>query len=170
MSRSALIWLLAVAAGVTVANLYCSQPLLALMGAAFGAGAHETGLVSTLTQAGYAAGMLFIVPLGDSEERRRLLTLSCGAATLMLLAVALAPNLPLLLAASFGLGLATCTPQLLVPYAAGLVPLEERGRAIGKVMSGCWSGSCSPAPPAGWSARTSAGGPSTSSPFSPWPP
>ena len=136
MPRFALLWLLAVAAGLTVANLYFSQPLLALMGAAFGAGAHATGLVSTLTQAGYAAGMLLIVPLGDSEERRRLLTLSCGAATLMLLAVALAPNLPLLLAASFALGLATCTPQLLVPYAAGLVPLEERGRAIGKVMSG----------------------------------
>ena len=136
MPRSALLWLLAVAAGVTAANLYFSQPLLALMGAAFGAGAHETGLVSTLTQAGYAAGMLLVVPLGDSQERRLLLTLTCGAATVMLLAVALAPTLPLLLVASFALGLATCAPQLLVPYAAGLVPLEERGRAIGKVMSG----------------------------------
>jgi predicted MFS family arabinose efflux permease len=136
MQRSALLWLLAVAAGVTVANLYFSQPLLALIGAAFGAGAHETGLVSTLTQAGYAAGMLLVVPLGDSAERRRLLTLTCAAATLMLLAVALSPNLPALLASSFALGLATCAPQLLVPYAAGLVPVAERGRAIGKVMSG----------------------------------
>ena len=136
MPRSALLWLLAVAAGVTVANIYFSQPLLALIGRGFGVGAHQTGLISTLTQAGYAAGMLLIVPLGDSEERRRLLTLTCGAATVMLLAVALAPTLPLLLAASFALGLATCAPQLLVPYAAGLVPLAERGRAIGKVMSG----------------------------------
>jgi predicted MFS family arabinose efflux permease len=135
-SRSALLWLLAVAAGVTVANLYFSQPLLAMIGAAFGAGAHQTGLVSTLTQAGYAAGMLLIVPLGDSEERRRLLTATCATATVVLLAVAMAPSFPLLLVASFALGLSTCAPQLLVPYAAGIVPLEERGRAIGKVMSG----------------------------------
>jgi len=136
MRTSALLWLLAVAAGVTVANLYYSQPLLAMIGTAFGAGAHQAGLVPTLTQAGYAAGMLLVVPLGDSEERRRLLVLTCSAATLVLLAVATAKSLPVLLAASFALGLATCTPQLVVPYAAGLVPVEERGRAIGKVMSG----------------------------------
>lgn len=136
MPRSALLWVLAVAAGVSVANLYYSQPLLAMIGASFHAGAHEAGLVPTLTQAGYAAGMLLIVPLGDSEERRRLLVVTCAVATAVLLFVALSPSFPLLLGASFVLGIATCLPQLTVPYAAGLVPVDERGRAIGKVISG----------------------------------
>lgn len=135
-STSGLLWLLAVAAGLTVANLYYCQPLLALMGAELHASTHEIGLVAVLTQAGYAAAMLFIIPLGDSEERRRLMVLAAGASALALLLVGLAPSLWLLLAGSFVLGLTTAVPQLAVPYAAGLVPAEIRGRSVGKVMSG----------------------------------
>ncbi len=136
MSVRGLLWLLAVAAGVTVANLYYCQPLLAMMGASFGASAHGIGLVAVLTQAGYAAGMLFIIPLGDSEERRRLIVLMAGVSALALLGVAVAPSLELLWLASFVLGLSTAVPQLSVPYAAGLVPAADRGRSVGKVMSG----------------------------------
>jgi predicted MFS family arabinose efflux permease len=132
----ALLWILAVAAGVSVANLYYSQPLLEMMARDFRVGPHEIGLVPTLTQIGYAAGMLLVVPLGDAQERRRLIVLTCAAAAVISFCVALAPTLPTLLAASFALGLATCAPQLAVPYAAGLVPADERGRSVGKVMSG----------------------------------
>ncbi len=136
MNVRGLLWLLAVAAGVTVANLYYCQPLLAMMGASFGASAHGIGLVAVFTQAGYAAGMLFIIPLGDSEERRRLIVLAAAASTLALLGVALAPSLGALWLASFVLGLTTAVPQLAVPYAAALVPAADRGRSVGKVMSG----------------------------------
>jgi predicted MFS family arabinose efflux permease len=131
-----LLWLLAVAAGVTVANLYYCQPLLAMMGAAFHASAHEIGLAAVFTQAGYAAAMLFIIPLGDSHERRRLMVLTAIASALALLVVGLAGSLWILLAGSFAIGLSTAVPQLSVPYAAGLVHSSERGSSVGKVMSG----------------------------------
>ena len=131
-----LLWLLAVAAGLTVANLYYCQPLLALMGAAFGASTHAIGLAAVATQAGYAAAMLLIIPLGDSHERRRLMTLTTAASAAALLCVGLAPTLPVVLLGGFLLGLTTAVPQLAVPYAAGLVPPGERGRSVGKVMSG----------------------------------
>ncbi len=130
------LWLLAIAAGATVANLYFSQPLLGLIGAQLGAPASVIGLVSTLTQAGYAAGMVLIVPLGDSRERRGLLAASALASAAALLLTGLSPNVGLLLLASFALGLATVAPQLAVPFAAAIVPGEQRGRALGKVMSG----------------------------------
>src|SRR5260370_7075169 len=90
----ALLWLLAVAAGLTVANLWYCQPLLAMMGASFGASPHQIGLVAVVTQAGYAAAMLFVIPLGDSEERRSLMVISAAASAAALLAVSLAPSLP----------------------------------------------------------------------------
>ena len=136
MRESRILWLLAVVAAVTVANLYYCQPLLAMIGAAFHADIHETGFVATMTQVGYAAGMLLVVPLGDAVERRGLIVTMSALATVAVLAVALAPSLALLAAASFALGLATCVPQLVVPYAATLVPGSGRGRAIGRVMSG----------------------------------
>ena len=132
----ALLWLLAVAAGVTVANLYYCQPLLAMIAATFGASPHAAGLVPTFTQAGYAAGMLFIIPLGDSHERRTLMVATAALSTGALFGVAFAPSLAVLLVASFALGMTTAVPQLAVPYAAGLVPESERGRSVGRVMSG----------------------------------
>ena len=140
MSVNALLWLLAVAAGVSVANLYYSQPLLAMLAEAFHATPREAGLVPTFTQIGYAAGMLLLVPLGDSAERRKLIAASAAASTLSVLAVAAAPSFPLVVAASCILGLATAVPQLAVPYAAALVPRDRRGRALGRVMSGLLAG------------------------------
>jgi predicted MFS family arabinose efflux permease len=132
----ALLWLLAIAAGLTVANLWYCQPLLAMMGATFGASPHQIGFVAVVTQAGYAAAMILVIPLGDSEERRRLMVISAAVSAAALLAVGLAPSLPALLVASFALGLSTAVPQLSVPYAADLVDPRERGRSVGKVMSG----------------------------------
>lgn len=131
-----ILWLLAIAAGATVANLYYSQPLLELIGAEFGASARTLGLVSTLTQAGYAAGMVLVVPLGDARERRSLLVASALASAVALLGAGFAPGIGFLMAASFVLGIATCAPQLAVPFAAAIVPDHARGRSVGKVMSG----------------------------------
>lgn len=136
MRLNALLWLLAIAAGASVANLYYSQPLLAMLSQEFGVDAHRAGLIPTFTQVGYASGMLLLIPLGDSVERRKLITLLSSAATVAVFAVALAPSFSLLLVASFALGLCTAVPQLVVPYAAALAPAAERGRSVGKVMSG----------------------------------
>ncbi len=126
MSTSKLLWLLAVAAGVSVASLYYCQPLLAVLAADFSTTERGAGLVATLTQAGYAAGMLLVVPLGDTAERRRLIVLAALCSAAAPLAVAAATSLAFLCAASFALGLTTVVPQLAVPFAA-----RGRARPIG---------------------------------------
>ncbi len=128
--------LLAVAAGTAVANIYYAQPLLPTIAREFGAAPRDVGLVATITQVGFGTGLLFFVPLGDAVERRRLMLRLLAAASAALAAAALAPSLPALVAASFALGLVSVLPQLAVPLAAHLAPPEERGRAIGTVMTG----------------------------------
>ncbi|WP_437604250.1 MFS transporter [Sorangium sp. So ce590] len=134
--RLGLVWLMAAASGATVANLYYNQPLLGDIGRELGASGGSLGLVPTMTQVGYAAGMLLLVPLGDSHERRRLIVVMAALASLALLGAALAPDLPWLIAASFAVGITSVVPQLLLPFAAQLAPDEQRGRVVGMVMSG----------------------------------
>jgi len=131
-----IVWTMAIASGATVANLYYNQPLLAEIGRSFSASLHAVGLVPTVTQIGYGLGMLLVVPLGDARERRSLVVTCIGLAVAALVAIALSPGLPWLLAASLLMGIATCVPQILVPFAAGLAPPGQRGRAVGTVMSG----------------------------------
>lgn len=135
MSRR-LILLLAFAAGATVANLYYSQPLLAKIAADFGVSAGAVAAVSMATQLGYAAGLLLLVPLGDSLERRRLIVTMTGVIVVALLLVAASRSLTWMIAASFLLGAATIVPQIVVPFAAHLAPDERRGQVVGTVMSG----------------------------------
>jgi len=100
-----LVWTLAIASGATVANLYYNQPLLPEIARSFSASLHAVGLVPTLTQVGYGLGMLLVVPLGDARERRSLVVACIGAVSVALLAIALSPNLPWLLAASLVMGI-----------------------------------------------------------------
>jgi predicted MFS family arabinose efflux permease len=128
--------LLAFAAGATVANLYYSQPLLASIAAEFGVSAAAASSISTATQLGYAAGLLFLVPLGDAFERRRLIVITTLCIVGALVLVAMARTLPALIAASAILGATTVAPQLIVPFAAHIAPAAQRGRVIGTVTSG----------------------------------
>jgi len=132
----ALVWLMALTCGLVVANIYYNQPLLAAMGRTFRLGDSGASLVATATQLGYTLGMLFMVPLGDMLERKRLMLLMLlGAAVCMGLAAA-APTFALLAGASVLIGVFSAVPQLLVPMAAHLAPEESRGRVVGRVMSG----------------------------------
>ena len=131
-----LVWLLAVACALSVANLYYVQPLLADIGQSFRVPESTMGIVATLTQLGYAFGILLIVPLGDAFERRHLTVIMLGAVVLSLVATAIAPSLAFLALASLAVGFTTVVPQILVPFAATLAHPSERGRVVGTVMSG----------------------------------
>jgi predicted MFS family arabinose efflux permease len=132
--------LLAVAAGLAVANLYYAQPLAAMMADSLRVSAGAIGLSLMACQLGYALGMLLLVPLGDGRERRGLMVQTALATSLSALLVAASPSYPLLVAASGLLGFCSSLPQMTVPFAVALVDREERGAAIGVVMSGLLAG------------------------------
>jgi len=138
-SRGLLV-LLSVAAGFGVANLYYAQPLAATMASSFGVSAGAIGLSLMACQLGYALGMLLLVPLGDGRERRRLMVQTTLATSVSALLVAFSSRYAVLVAASAVLGFSSCLPQMAVPFAVGLVNREERGAAIGTVMTGLLTG------------------------------
>jgi predicted MFS family arabinose efflux permease len=134
--RAATVWLFAAVSAITAANLYYHQPLLAEIARYFRVPESRTGFISTVTQMGYAVGLLLFVPLADVKERRRLIVVMLVAVAAALAGAALAPSLGWLALASFLVGVTTIVPQLVLPFAAGLARPEERGRVIGLVMGG----------------------------------
>jgi predicted MFS family arabinose efflux permease len=131
-----LVLALAVACGITVANIYYIQPLLAEIARSFHVAQMNVGFVATLMQVGYALGMLVILPLADIREKRSLIlfTVCCSICPLLLMASSF--NITVLSIASFAVGFTSVVPQLIVPLAAQLAEPRERGRIIGTVMSG----------------------------------
>jgi predicted MFS family arabinose efflux permease len=127
---------LAVACGLTVANLYYAQPLLAPIADTFGVSEGTSALVVTVTQLGYAIGLALLLPLGDLLENRalasRLLVLTAAA----LAGLAFAPSFGTFVALAALVGLTSVVAQILVPLAAHLAPAGQAGAFVGKVMSG----------------------------------
>lgn len=119
----------AIACGLTVGNIYYAQPLLATLAHAFGTSEASAALIVTITQVGYAVGLLILVPLGDLVENRRLVVTISAGTVLALLVASAAPSLAVFFVASLGIGVTSVVAQVLVPFAAHLAPPETRGRA-----------------------------------------
>ncbi|MDM0039884.1 MFS transporter [Variovorax sp. J22G21] len=133
---ASLILLLATGAGLAAAALYYSQPMLGVLGADIGASARAVGFVPTLTQLGYALGILLLVPLGDRYDRCRIIVIKAAVLCAALLVAAAAPGIGMLLAASLVIGIAATMAQDIVPAAATLAPEAHRGKIVGTVMTG----------------------------------
>ncbi|AIJ46601.1 MFS transporter [Comamonas testosteroni TK102] len=131
-----LIFMLASGAGLSVASLYYSQPMLGVLGSDIGASAQSVGLLPTLTQLGYALGILFLAPLGDRNDRRKIILTKAVILFAALLLAALSPSLMTLLLASMVIGLSATMAQDIVPAAATLAPPSHRGKIVGTVMTG----------------------------------
>lgn len=129
-------FLLAIAGGLLVANLYYNQPLLSEIADTFKVTSQEAGLISTFTQLGYALGIFLLVPLGDIKEKRKLILVLTFLVIISLIGVATAQNLIWIYIASFIVGLTTVSPQIITPLAAQLARPEERGKVVGTVVSG----------------------------------
>jgi predicted MFS family arabinose efflux permease len=121
---------LALCCAFSVATIYYNQAMPSLIGDSFALGTAQIGQVAMLTQVGYAAGLLLFVPLGDRLVRRRLiLALLVGNALV---------------------GLSAVSAQVIIPAATSLAASEQRGWALGLMVSGLSAG--------GLLARTLSGG------------
>ena len=137
---SSFIFLLALAIGVTVANLYYAQPLAILISHDLGLSSELAGLVVTLTQLGYGIGVFCAVPLGDMVENRRLILALCLTTIIGLLILIFSREMVSYFASAFIIGLGASSVQVMVPFAAHFVPAENRGHTVGKLMSGLMTG------------------------------
>ena len=143
-------WLMAITCAFAVANLYYNQPILAEIAQSFNVTAAEVGWIPTLTQMGYASGLLLFVPLGDRLERRNLIVTMLTITAFTLFIAALSPTLSILILASYGIGAATISAQILLPFATDLVSEGDRGKIVGNLMSALFVGILLARPHGGW--------------------
>jgi predicted MFS family arabinose efflux permease len=131
---------MAVAIGVIVANIYYLQPLLHQVRREFAISTLATSSLITLMQASYAVGLVFVVPLGDILPRRRLIVSIFALASVAMLLGSLAHSFALLGAITVVVGLCSVGGQVIIPFAADLAVEGERGRVIGRLMTGLLTG------------------------------
>ncbi len=135
-----LVWLLALTSGLAVASLYYSQPLLSDLATDLSANALQVGSLPTLTQMGYALGMLLINPLGDRYNRKQVIVVKGIALVMALALTGAASGLTFLMLASFIMGVMATLAQDVVPMAAQLGSEKNRGQIVGTIMTGLLGG------------------------------
>ncbi len=140
MPRS-LVWLFALASGLSVANVYYAQPLLDALARDFAISDAAIGGVIAATQIGCAMALLLLVPLGDRVNRRRLIATQVFLLIAALAAVSLASTTVMLLGGMLAVGLlGTAMTQGLIAYAASAASPHEQGRVVGAAQSGVFIG------------------------------
>ncbi|MCT4339154.1 MFS transporter [Enterococcus durans] len=135
LTRS-LILLLSITCGVVVANMYYIQPIGTKVATSLSVSTSAIGILTMLTQLGYALGLLFLVPLGDVVDRPKLIIRMAALSAISLLAAFFAPSFTLFACASFLIGLLSIVPQIIIPYGAVLAGPKARGKVMGTLLSG----------------------------------
>jgi predicted MFS family arabinose efflux permease len=131
-----LLVLITIAAGLVECNQYYMQPLLPFVGDYFEVDVTQSALLTTAAQVGEGVGMIFLIPIGDLVEKRRFICIVLILAIICLIGIAISPIYYVTFGLCFLMGLTSVSPQLLVPVAAQLSHPEQRGRAVGTVVSG----------------------------------
>ncbi|VWD05217.1 MFS transporter [Burkholderia lata] len=131
---------MAAIAGAVVTNIYCTQPILPLIAQDLHVASATADLVAGAALLGFATGLALLLPLGDRYDRRKLVLGQIVLAFAFAVASALAPGVWALIGAAFGLGVVSCVPQQLVPFAAVMSAPGERGRNVGAVVTGIMVG------------------------------
>lgn len=134
------LWTLAIVAGISVANIYYNQPLLNLIRHELGISEFKANLISMVTQIGYALGLLFIVPLGDMLQRKRIIIVNFSVLVISLLTIATADNINIILVASLFTGIGSMIPQIFIPIVAQFSLPQNKGRNVGFIISGLLTG------------------------------
>lgn len=130
-----LLALLAVATGLSVANCYYNQPLLGSMAKEFAVSDFSASMVATLTQIGYVVGLVFVIPLGDLDSRKKLIQTNYIISLCALLAIALAPNIYWVWGASLVAGASSVMPQFFIPLVSYHSTPSRKVRNVGIIQS-----------------------------------
>lgn len=132
--------MMAIIAGAVITNIYCTQPILPLIAAGMRVDITMVDFVAGAALLGFSTGLALLLPLGDRFDRRKLVLAQIVLAFVFAASAAVAPGIWALIAASFALGIVSCVPQQLVPFAAVMSLPSERGRNVGTVVSGIMVG------------------------------
>ncbi len=139
-ASTALLTVLTIGVGVLVANLYYAQPLIASIGQELHISSGVAGSIVSVAQIGYGTGLFLLVPAADLFENKRLVLTLMGLTVVGLVALATSGSALSFFVASFLLGLCATAAQVLLPFAAHLIPEERRGRTVGNIMAGVLTG------------------------------
>jgi len=132
--------LLAVTVFASASTVHFQTPMLGRFAVEFAATPAAIGWIPTLSFAGFLTGIVFLVPLGDRFDKRRLILAHLAGLIAAVLGMAVAPALPFLWLASFWIGVFASLSQYVVPLVVELAPPGARGAAVGTVMSGLFLG------------------------------
>ncbi|KAI4130211.1 MAG: hypothetical protein LQ347_003469, partial [Umbilicaria vellea] len=132
--------LFAFAGTFTVANLYYNHPILNRLAESFGVSNERVSIVPTLMQAGYAAGLLFLCPLGDIFRRRAFVLVLVWFTATVWVGLCITNSFAVFSALSFITAVTTVTPQLMLPLVGDLAPPARRATALSIVVSGLMLG------------------------------
>ncbi|AXP01389.1 MFS transporter [Bacillus cereus] len=131
-----LIFILAISCGSLAANIYYAQPIVQFIAKDLNISSDLSGLLTTLTQIGYGLGLFFIVPMADLFKSKKIIAILIGLTILSLMGTLVSTNGILFLLLTTIIGIGACAAQMLVPLTMRIVPIEETGKYVGKVMSG----------------------------------
>ncbi|ONG98984.1 MFS transporter [Bacillus cereus] len=131
-----LIFILAISCGSLAANIYYAQPIVQFIAKDLHISPDLSGLLTTLTQIGYGLGLFFIVPMADLFKSKKIIGILIGLTILSLMGTLISTNGNIFLLLTTIIGIGACAAQMLVPLTMRIVPIEETGKYVGKVMSG----------------------------------
>lgn len=131
-----LIFILAISCGSLAANIYYAQPIVQFIAKDLNISSDLSGLLTTLTQIGYGLGLFFIVPMADLFKSKKIIAILISFSIISLIGTLISSNGIVFLILTTIIGIGACAAQILVPLTMRIVPVEETGKYVGKVMSG----------------------------------
>ncbi|SPB14416.1 transporter [Caballeronia novacaledonica] len=134
------VFLMALCCALAVSPIYYHQSLLPQIAAAFALPSARGSVIATVTQLGYAIGLLLFVPLADGVQPRTLATRAVVANAVALVGCAIAPSFFALALCSFLVGMTAISAQIIIPAVSGAAAPEKRGRIVGSLLGGLSSG------------------------------
>src|SRR6218665_2163655 len=129
------ITIMAIAAGICVANIYYNQPILKDIAKSLNTTEANVGLISVLAQAGYGFGLFFITPLGDKFNRKKLILSLQALLIVALLGMVFLENRIGIFAMSLIIGICSVAAQVILPMAASLEK-NNKAKTISLIFSG----------------------------------